>query len=241
MPQVPQFLFLRPHEIGRTRTSWNASFRQGILAHSSRAFSNDSGLKFWDPEQTLITYGMKRFKSVTALSSYSFRLHANYTSVAGPCRDCAASTLRGNGPQAVQIKLPQGWSAFCTYVRIGGNADTFGLIALLQCLSRSFDIFDLADFSTLQQKGDIWPWARGASFRLLWCAWRPKTRDLQPCSFKDVCVCVCIILYIHIDTVCDYARRTRFNSSAASNSFQQSVSSSTLWQVAFVLGYFGNS
>lgn len=44
------------------------------LSISSRAFSNDSGSKSWDPHQTLVTYGMKRFKTSTALSNYPFRI-----------------------------------------------------------------------------------------------------------------------------------------------------------------------
>jgi hypothetical protein len=34
------------------------------LSISSRAFSNDSGSKFWDQDQTLVTYGMKMYEAV---------------------------------------------------------------------------------------------------------------------------------------------------------------------------------
>ena len=134
-----------------------------------------------------------------------------------------AATLTGNGPQAVQIELPQGahWSAFCTY-------ELASMLMALDCIAAMpFNIFRHLWSNRLQQTSE----------RFRKEIFDPEHLE-HPSDFYDAPGDLRrgISSRVHskrcIFPVCDCVRRTRFNTSAASNGFKQSAWSSTLWQVA---------
>ena len=135
MPQVPQLLFLRRHEIGRTRTSWNASFRHGILEHFLKSLLQWQWVEILRPrpdvghvwyEDVWSGSRLQLLWEITPLGS--FRLHANYTSITVPCRDLgcgypdrkwASSSTDRTSPRSALERI--------LHLRISVNADGFGL------------------------------------------------------------------------------------------------------------------